>query len=78
MRMNLYRSVNNALRTALDSSSKILCFGKDVASGGVFRCTMDLQKEFGPDRVFNTPLTEQGSVGAVIGMVSRRASRSNK
>src|ERR1700678_262056 len=70
IRMNLYQSVNNALRIALDSSSKVLCFGEDVAFGGVFRCTMDLQKEFGPDRVFNTPLTEQGIVGAGIGMAA--------
>jgi 2-oxoisovalerate dehydrogenase E1 component beta subunit len=66
-RLNLYQSVNSALRTALDASSKVLCFGEDVAFGGVFRCTMDLQKEFGLDRVFNTPITEQGIVGAAIG-----------
>jgi 2-oxoisovalerate dehydrogenase E1 component beta subunit len=51
----------------LGASSKVLCFGEDVAFGGVFRCTMGLQKEFGPDRVFNTPITEQGIVGAAIG-----------
>lgn len=66
-RLNLYQSVNSALRTALGTSSKVLCFGEDVAFGGVFRCTMDLQSEFGEDRVFNTPITEQGFVGAAIG-----------
>lgn len=69
-RMNLYQAVNNGLRTALDASSKVLCFGEDVAFGGVFRCTVDLQNDFGPDRVFNTPLTEQGIVGAAIGLAS--------
>lgn len=66
-RLNLFQSVNAALRTALRESPKVLCFGEDVAFGGVFRCTMNLQSEFGPDRVFNTPLTEQGIVGTAIG-----------
>ena len=69
-RLNLYQSVNSALRTALGSDNKVLCFGEDVAFGGVFRCTMDLQAEFGPDRVFNTPIVEQGFVGAAIGMAA--------
>lgn len=66
-RLNLYESVNSALRTALAADNKVLCFGEDVAFGGVFRCTMGLQAEFGEDRVFNTPITEQGFVGAAIG-----------
>jgi len=43
-------------------------FGEDVAFGGVFRCTMGLAEEFGKERVFNTPLTEQGIAGFGIGM----------
>jgi 2-oxoisovalerate dehydrogenase E1 component beta subunit len=72
-RLNLYQSVNSALRTALSTSNKVLCFGEDVAFGGVFRCSMNLQSEFGPDRVFNTPITEQGIVGAAIGMAAEGA-----
>ena len=66
-RLNLCEAVNSALRTALKSSNKTLCFGEDVAFGGVFRCTVNLQSEFGSDRVFNTPLTEQGLIGTAIG-----------
>lgn len=66
-RINLYQSINSALRTALSTSEKVLLFGEDVAFGGVFRCSMDLQAEFGSERVFNTPLTEQGIVGFGIG-----------
>lgn len=65
--MNLYQAINAGLRTALVKSNKVMLFGEDVAFGGVFRCSMDLQTEFGSERVFNTPLTEQGIVGFAIG-----------
>ncbi|KAL4924941.1 thiamine diphosphate-binding protein [Aspergillus undulatus] len=65
--MNLYQAINAALRTALANSNQVMLFGEDVAFGGVFRCSMDLQTEFGSERVFNTPLTEQGIVGFAIG-----------
>ncbi|OJD15247.1 hypothetical protein AJ78_04469 [Emergomyces pasteurianus Ep9510] len=66
-RINLYQSINSALRTALSTSDQVLLFGEDVAFGGVFRCSVELQTEFGSERVFNTPLTEQGIVGFAIG-----------
>ncbi|KAK2798712.1 hypothetical protein FQN50_008750 [Emmonsiellopsis sp. PD_5] len=66
-RLNLYQSINSALRTALSTSDQVILFGEDVAFGGVFRCSVDLQTEFGSERVFNTPLTEQGIVGFAIG-----------
>ncbi|KAE8333752.1 thiamine diphosphate-binding protein [Aspergillus sergii] len=69
--MNLYQAINSALRTALAKSEKVMLFGEDVAFGGVFRCSMDLQTEFGSERVFNTPLTEQGIVGFAIGAAAQ-------
>lgn len=47
-----------------------MIFGEDVAFGGVFRCTMDLQNQFGRHRVFNTPLCEQGIAGFGIGLAT--------
>ena len=44
-----------------------IVFGEDVKFGGVFRCTMDLNEKYGTDRVFNTPLSEQGIAGFAIG-----------
>lgn len=66
-RINLFQAVNAALRDALSTDEKVLLFGEDVAFGGVFRCSMDLANEFGSERVFNTPLSEQGIVGFAIG-----------
>jgi 2-oxoisovalerate dehydrogenase E1 component beta subunit len=66
-RLNLFQSINSALHTALASSDSVLCYGQDVGFGGVFRCTSGLRKEFGKDRVFNSPITEQGMVGVAIG-----------
>ncbi|KAF2205361.1 thiamine diphosphate-binding protein [Delitschia confertaspora ATCC 74209] len=66
-RINLYTAVNEALRHALSTDERVLVFGEDVQFGGVFRCTMNLATEFGTDRVFNTPLSEQGLVGFAIG-----------
>ncbi|KAH7134297.1 thiamine diphosphate-binding protein [Dactylonectria macrodidyma] len=67
IRLNLCQLINSALRTALGMSDRDLCFGEDVAFGGVFRSTLGLQSEFGPQRVFNMPITEQGIVGVAIG-----------
>ncbi|PSN35548.1 2-oxoisovalerate dehydrogenase subunit beta [Blattella germanica] len=66
-RMNLCQAINSALLTTLENDPTAIVFGEDVAFGGVFRCTLDLQKKFGKDRVFNTPLCEQGIVGFGIG-----------
>ncbi|KAK2075120.1 hypothetical protein P8C59_009272 [Phyllachora maydis] len=66
-RMNVFQAVNDALATALATDESVLIFGEDVAFGGVFRCTMKLADTYGGERVFNTPLTEQGILGFAIG-----------
>ncbi|KAG1782289.1 thiamine diphosphate-binding protein [Suillus placidus] len=69
-KMNLYQAVRDALSIALAKDDSAIIFGEDVAFGGVFRCTMGLAEEFGRERVFNTPLTEQGIAGFGIGLAS--------
>jgi 2-oxoisovalerate dehydrogenase E1 component beta subunit len=66
-KMNLFQSINDALSTALAADDSVLLFGEDVAFGGVFRCSMNLSQNFGSERVFNTPLSEQGIMGFAIG-----------
>jgi pyruvate/2-oxoglutarate/acetoin dehydrogenase E1 component len=58
------------MRVALRTDDSAIVFGEDVGFGGVFRCSVGLQEEFGKDRVFNTPLSEQGIVGFGIGYAS--------
>ncbi|KAL3421479.1 transketolase [Phlyctema vagabunda] len=66
-RMNLFQAINDALSLALAEDESVLLFGEDVAFGGVFRCSMNLAENYGAERVFNTPLSEQGIVGFAIG-----------
>lgn len=69
-KMNYFTALNDALSIALATDETALVFGEDVAFGGVFRCTSGLAEKFGKDRVFNTPLTEQGIAGFGIGVAA--------
>ncbi|THH12018.1 hypothetical protein EW145_g269 [Phellinidium pouzarii] len=69
-KMNLYQAVRDAMSHALMKDDTAVVFGEDVAFGGVFRCSMGLAEEFGQERVFNTPLTEQGIAGFGIGLAA--------
>ncbi|EPZ36043.1 2-oxoisovalerate dehydrogenase subunit beta, mitochondrial [Rozella allomycis CSF55] len=73
------QAINEAMIIALEKDSKAgkfeklsikVVFGEDVAFGGVFRCSVNLKDKFGSNRVFNSPLTEQGLVGFGIGMAA--------
>lgn len=67
--MTVLQAINDALKVEMRRDDRVLVFGEDVgANEGVFRATEGLQKEFGEARVFSTPLTETGIVGAAIGM----------
>jgi 2-oxoisovalerate dehydrogenase E1 component beta subunit len=62
-------ALNQALRDALSGDPRVLVFGEDVGrSGGVFRVTDELQGSFGDRRVFDTPISEAGIVGAAVGL----------
>ena len=67
--LNIVQSINRTLRDAMREDPDVLVLGEDVGiNGGVFRATDGLVKEFGADRVIDTPLSETGIVGAAIGM----------
>ncbi|XP_039147404.1 2-oxoisovalerate dehydrogenase subunit beta, mitochondrial isoform X1 [Drosophila simulans] len=65
-RMNMFNAINNAMDLALEEDKSALLFGEDVGFGGVFRCSVNLRDKYGSQRVFNTPLCEQGIAGYVI------------
>ncbi|MGG0890750.1 alpha-ketoacid dehydrogenase subunit beta [Cytobacillus horneckiae] len=67
--MTMIQAITDALRTELSNDPNVLVFGEDVGvNGGVFRATEGLQKEFGEDRVFDTPLAESGIGGLAVGL----------
>jgi pyruvate dehydrogenase E1 component beta subunit len=70
--LTLGRAINEGLRKALEDDPKVLIMGEDVGRlGGVFRVTDGLQKDFGEDRVIDTPLAESGIVGTAVGLAIR-------
>ena len=70
--VTLAKAINAGLRKAMEDNPKVLIMGEDVGKlGGVFRVTDGLQKDFGEDRVIDTPLAESGIVGTAIGLALR-------
>ncbi|CAH0407464.1 unnamed protein product [Chilo suppressalis] len=72
-KMNMMQAINNAMDITLQNDPTAVLFGEDVAFGGVFRCALGLQEKYGKDRVFNTPLCEQGIAGFGIGLATAGA-----
>jgi len=63
------QAINEALAEEMRRDKKVLVFGEDVGKlGGVFKITKGLLEEFGPERVMDTPLSENAIVGAAIGV----------
>ena len=70
--LTLGRAINEGMRKAMEDDDKVLIMGEDVGRlGGVFRVTDGLQKDFGEDRVIDTPLAESGIIGTAIGLAIR-------
>lgn len=67
--MTQIQAITDGLRTMLRERNEVVVLGEDVGkNGGVFRATDGLQVEFGEKRVFDTPLSEAGIIGASTGM----------
>jgi pyruvate dehydrogenase E1 component beta subunit len=70
--LTIGKALNVGLRRALEDDPKVLIMGEDVGKlGGVFRITDGLQKDFGDERVIDTPLAESGIIGTAVGLAIR-------
>src|SRR5919202_6322878 len=70
--LTMAKAINLRLRRGLQEDDRVLVFGEDVGKlGGVFRVTDGLQKEFGEERVFDTPLAESAIIGISVGLAMR-------
>jgi pyruvate dehydrogenase E1 component beta subunit len=70
--ITLAKGLNQGLRAALEADPKVIVMGEDVGRlGGVFRITDGLQKDFGEQRVLDTPLGEAGIIGTAVGLALR-------
>ncbi|MEV4196779.1 alpha-ketoacid dehydrogenase subunit beta [Micromonospora globbae] len=70
--LTIGKALNVGLRRALENDPKVVIMGEDVGKlGGVFRITDGLQKDFGDQRVIDTPLAESGIIGTAVGLAIR-------
>jgi 2-oxoisovalerate dehydrogenase E1 component beta subunit len=67
--MTMIQALRSAMDVMLGRDENVVVFGQDAGYfGGVFRCTEGLQAKYGTSRVFDTPISEGGIVGAAVGM----------
>ncbi len=70
-RLNMIEAINDALDIMMERDANVVITGEDVGYfGGVFRATVGLQKKYGKARVFDTPISECGIIGAAVGMAA--------
>ncbi len=69
MQMTMIEALNQGLALELERDARTVILGQDIgANGGVFRVTENLQRKFGKQRVFDTPLSESAIIGSSVGM----------
>jgi 2-oxoisovalerate dehydrogenase E1 component beta subunit len=70
--VTMAKALNHGLRAAMEADPRVIVLGEDVGKlGGVFRVTDGLQKDFGEQRVLDTPLSESGIIGTAVGLAIR-------
>jgi 2-oxoisovalerate dehydrogenase E1 component len=68
-RINMVTAIRRTLDRELEINPRVLLFGEDIGpKGGVHAVTLGLQDKYGPERVFDTSLSEEGIVGRAVGM----------
>jgi 2-oxoisovalerate dehydrogenase E1 component len=68
-RINMVTAIRRTLDHELAINERVLLFGEDIGpKGGVHAVTLGLQEKYGPERVFDTSLNEEGIIGRAVGM----------
>jgi pyruvate/2-oxoglutarate/acetoin dehydrogenase E1 component len=68
MELTYLEAITDALRVALRADERVLLLGEDIgAFGGAFKATAGLFDEFGPERVIDTPISEEAIIGGAVG-----------
>ena len=68
-RMTMIEAIRDAHDVMMARDDNVVVFGEDVGYfGGVFRCTEGLQRKYGADRAFDTPIAEAGILATAVGM----------
>src|SRR6476659_11090787 len=68
-RKTMIEAIRDAMDVTMARDDNVVVFGEDVGYfGGVFLCTEGLQRKYGPDRAFDTPIAEAGILATAIGM----------
>ncbi len=66
--LNNLEAIREGLIESMRADENIIMYGQDIGNeGGVFRTTAKIQKEFGPDRIYDAPIAEAAIVGTAIG-----------
>src|SRR2546421_12324421 len=70
--MTFWRALNDGVRSAMADDSRVFIMGEDLtrwaAGGGTFGVKRGLLSEFGPERVFDTPISEEAIVVVAVGL----------
>ena len=67
-KLSMRQAINEALHIAFNSDSNVFSIGEDIAVyGGQLRCSYDLIEHFGPERIMDTPISENAIIGTAIG-----------
>ncbi|GMQ95283.1 MAG: hypothetical protein BMS9Abin13_396 [Patescibacteria group bacterium] len=66
-KMGHNRAFSWIVRELIREDERVVYYGEDVEPGGVLGLTMDISKEFGPSRIFNTPISEEAILGTAAG-----------
>src|ERR1700677_1859907 len=70
-KMTMMEAIRGAMDVAMGRDDNVVVFGEDVGYfGGVFRCTLGLQRKYGKSRWFDTPISDLGMVGAASAMAA--------